>query len=81
MSGSRKSYLMMALATAFAAPLLAQTAIVIPTTPAVDSSFRQHDWDVVAAEGQIGNGEVLTGDRYALRPPLHYVSGRPPKLV
>ena len=81
MSGSRKSYLMMALATAFAAPLLAQTAIVIPTTPAVDSSFRQHDWDVVAAEGQIGDGKLLIGDRYALRPTLDYVSGLSEKFV
>lgn len=77
MSGSTtKALLMAALSAGLCAPLLAQTApIIIPTTPVVDPSFRQHDWDVVTAERQFGEGELLKGDRYALRPTLDYVSG------
>lgn len=40
-----------------------------------NGSFQQRDFDVIKANGQVRDAQLLTGDRYALRPTLDYVSG------
>ncbi|QNN64246.1 S8 family serine peptidase [Sphingomonas rhizophila] len=53
--------------------------IFVPPPPNVtgvaNSGWRQHDLDKVEAESRVRGGEILRGDRYALRSTLDYVSG------
>lgn len=61
------------------------TSIFQPPPPnvniAVNSGFRQHDWDVITANGFVPDGVILAGDDYALRPTLNYIHGISEKFV